>query len=250
VLGGPLPGLRPGDRSPARRDGHRIEHRRNARSNTSTALFKIRQFAELLAQQACAYVGILATPEDEFTRVLGLLRDRRVATNDVLDLFHGIRRAGNAAVPEGQGTRSDALHHLRMARQLAVWFHRSFGSQSGFNPGPFLPPPDPAQASAELHQELERLRQRAAEQQQQAEEVRLTARQILLNSEEEARLRLRAEQEAKAAYDELAAAVSLAEESAAHLEAEREQFRQQLAEIQARTAANAPEAVRAVVAQA
>src|SRR3954452_3595309 len=69
----------------------------------STALFKLRQFAELLAQQACAYVGVFTTAEDDLVKVLNLLRERRVATADVLDLFHGIRKAGNAAVHEGKG---------------------------------------------------------------------------------------------------------------------------------------------------
>lgn len=86
----------------------------------STALLKLRQFAELLAQQVCANVGIATTLADEFACVLSLLRDRGVAAPDILDMFHAIRKAGNAAVHEGKGTQSDALHHLRMARQLAV----------------------------------------------------------------------------------------------------------------------------------
>lgn len=216
----------------------------------STALFKLRQFAELLAQQACAYVGVLTTPEDDFTRVLGLLRDRRVATNDVLGLFHGIRKAGNAAVHEGQGTRSDALHHLRMARQLAVWFHRSFGTDPAFKPGPFLPPPDPAQASAELHQELERLRQQAVEQQRQAEQAAQEAQLAKLSAAQEADLRREAEGRAQVAYAELEAALSLAQESEARIATEREQFEQQLAAVQASSAAKPAEAVQAVVALA
>ena len=36
----------------------------------STAVFKLRQFAELLAQQACANVGIPTSLSDEFAAVL------------------------------------------------------------------------------------------------------------------------------------------------------------------------------------
>ncbi len=85
---------------------------------------KLRHFAELLARLAVAEVGVVTTSHDDFAAVLGMLRDRRAATGDILDLLHGIRKAGNAPAHEGQGTRSDALHHLRMAGQLAVWFHR------------------------------------------------------------------------------------------------------------------------------
>ncbi len=86
----------------------------------STALFKLRQFAELLARQACANVGIATSPVDDQPTVLNLLRDRPVAAVDTLDLFHALRKTGNAAVHEIKGTQSDALHHLRMARQLAM----------------------------------------------------------------------------------------------------------------------------------
>jgi len=209
----------------------------------STALFKLRQFAEMLAQQACAYLGIATTPEDDFGKVLGFLRDSRAATTDLMDLFHGIRKAGNAAVHEGKGTRSDALHHLRMARQLAIWFHRSFGNAPSFKPGPFLPPPDPTQASAELHEELERLRQQVVEQQLQVEQVQLTAGQ-------EAALRQQAEQRAQAAYEELNVALSLAEESDARLPQEKAQFEQQLAQVQAQMAEKPAQQVQVVVEQA
>lgn len=216
----------------------------------STALFKLRQFAELLAQQACAYVGAFTAPEDDFARVLNLLRERRVATADVLDLFHGLRKAGNAAVHEGKGTRSDALHQLRMARQLAVWFHRAFGNDPAFRPGPFLPPPDPAQAGAALHQELERLRQQVVEQQRQAELAAQEARQAQLTAAQEAELRRQSERRAESAYAELHTALALAEETEARLSAERQQFEQQRAGLQAAAAARPAEAVQAVVAQA
>lgn len=114
----------------------------------STALFKLRQFAELLARQACANVGIATSPADDQVAVLNLLRDRRAAAADTLDLFHALRKTGNAAVHEGKGTQSDALHHLRMARQLAIWFDRSFGN-SKQSYGPFVPPPNPATAMTE-----------------------------------------------------------------------------------------------------
>jgi type I restriction enzyme R subunit len=218
--------------------------------DSPTALFKLRQFAELLAQQACAYVGILTTPRDEFTRVLGLLRDRRAATIDVLDLFHGLRKAGNAAVHEGRGTRSEALHQLRMARQLAVWFHRSFANDAAFAPGPFLPPPDPAQAGAELRDELERLRTQVVEHRQLAEQSAEQARQATLTAAQEAELRRQAEARAEATYGELKAALSLAEETEDQLAAERTRFQLQLAGVQAAAAAQPAEVAQAVVAQA
>ena len=211
--------------------------------DANLALIRLRQFAELLAQQAAAYVGILTTEEDDFVAVLNRLRERRVVTSDLLDLFHGLRKAGNAAVHSHVGSRSDALHQLRMARTLGVWFHRSFGNDKNFKPGPFLPPPDPAQASRELTEELERLRNQVVDQRQEADRATQTASQ-------EAELRRKAEADAKRAYDELTAALALAEESETRLNAERNQFHQQLATLQATVAAEAVETVEAVVEQA
>jgi type I restriction enzyme R subunit len=211
--------------------------------DATLALIRLRQFAELLARQAAAHVGVMTTDEDDFVAVLNWLRERRAVTADTLDLFHGIRKAGNAAVHSHTGTRSEALHQLRMARTLGVWFHRSFGKDKRFKPGPFLPPPDPAQASRELTEELERLRQKVVDQRQEAEKASLNAAQ-------EAELRRKAEGEARRAYDELTAALALAEESEARLTAERARFQEQLAALQASVAAEPAEAVEAVVEQA
>jgi hypothetical protein len=45
-----------------------------------------------------------------------------------------------------------------MARELAVWFQRSFGNNRKFEPGPFRPPSEPKKAEAPLHAEMQRLR--------------------------------------------------------------------------------------------
>jgi hypothetical protein len=44
------------------------------------------------------------------------------------DLFHGLRKVGNAASHDLHGDAREALHQLRVARELGVWFHRAFGN--------------------------------------------------------------------------------------------------------------------------
>lgn len=215
----------------------------------STALVKLRQFAELLARLALAEFGVEAAPQDEFAAVLATLRDRRVAAGDVLDLFHGIRKAGNAAAHEGRGERSDALHHLRMARQLAVWFHRAFGTNPALAAGPFVPPPDPAHATQELNRELDRLRQVAAEQERKAEEVGRAADDAVTAATREAEARRRAEEAAARAYAELTTAFALAEETSAQLAQERRAFEERLAEVQAAAAGRPAEQTAASLAK-
>ncbi|MEO2035795.1 MAG: DUF4145 domain-containing protein [Planctomycetaceae bacterium] len=206
----------------------------------NTALIKLRQFSELLAQQTAACSGVTVAEDASQIDVLNSLWDAHVVTGEVSSLFHDLRKAGNRAVHHHSGTRSEALHQLRMARTLAVWFHRAFGKNPHFKAGPFVPPPDPAQVENELAAELERLRQQLAEQQQEVEAVKVVA-------DSEAELRELAEQEAKTAYQDLEAALELAQESEELLKAD---FQQQLAATQEVAMAAPAETQQAVIQQA
>ena len=121
-------------------------------------LFKLRQFGEALAQRAAAQVGLFTDPEEAQQGRIERLFDRGVIGATQRALFHDLRRVGNVAVHEGKADHSEALHQLRMARELAVWFQRSFGNNRKFAPGPFIPPAEPQRAEAALHEALARLR--------------------------------------------------------------------------------------------
>jgi type I restriction enzyme R subunit len=124
----------------------------------TVTLFKLRQFGEVLAQRAAARVGLFFGPQEGQQQLIDRLWEKKVIGATQKSLFHDLRRAGNAAVHDGAGDHSDALHQLRMARELAVWFQRSFGNNRKFDPGPFVPPAEPGKADGALHAELERLR--------------------------------------------------------------------------------------------
>lgn len=213
----------------------------------NTALIKLRQFSEVLAKLAAAQVGAYLSAEDNLIDVLDRLREAGVLTPDVAQLFHALRKAGNSAAHEHQGTQGEALHQLRMARTLGIWFHRAFGGDKNFKAGPFVPPPDPAQASQEIAAELERLRQEAAEHQAAVATARQTAAQ-------EAERRAKAEADAKTAYDELAAALALAEETEVRATAEKrrldrleEELAKQQAEAKAAPAAKVEAKIKLAV---
>lgn len=91
--------------------------------------------------------------------MLRRLKYERAAPKEVLDLFHQLRTVGNRATHDNVGDHGDALANLKIARQLAIWFHRTFGSDPKFSPGSFVPPPDPNATTQYLRDELERLRQ-------------------------------------------------------------------------------------------
>ena len=205
----------------------------------NTAIIKLRQFSEVLAKHAAAQTGLYLSTEDSFADVLSRLQECGVLSSEVSQLFHALRKAGNAAAHEHHGSQAEALHQLRMARTLGIWFHRAFVNDKNFKPGPFVPPPDPAQTSQEIAAELDRLRKVAADLQAVASLAQKTAA-------DEAQSRAKAESDAKTAYDELAFALALVEETEQRAAAESLLLGQELAEEQAK-AKSAPEQVQAKI---
>ncbi len=203
----------------------------------STCLIKLRQMGEVMAQRLAARLGLYTSSADNMVDLLGQLGDKGVQ-REVLDLFHGLRKAGNAAAHSLQGDPAQALHHLKMARQLAIWFYRTCHDRA-FKPQPFVPPPDPKNETAALAQELESLRKEAAKHRTAAEKAASAAA-------EEARQRLTAEERARKETEDRALWEALAEESG------REQARlaDELAKLQAAATQAPPATVLAVVEQA
>ena len=186
-----------------------------------TCLMKLRQFGELLAQQVAARAGVFADTDEGQAELLGRLKRETAYPRDVIDLFHDLRRVGNDAVHQNRGDHATALAGLKVARQLAVWFHRSFGDQA-FRAGPFQPPRAPPDATALLRDELERLR---------AEHIAsLSIADAAASAAAEAEnARRSAEERAQAQADERAVWEALATETEARLLAVQEE----LARIQA-----------------
>ena len=178
----------------------------------TTCLMKLRQFAEVLAQRAAAILGLSTSADQSQVDLIRALDSRGALTVEVRQVLHELRRTGNMAAHEARGSHSQALHGLKLARALAVWFHRSFGKERTFSPGPFIPPPDPVQETRALARELERLRSELAQAKLGAEAARAAA-------EEEARRRLTAEERARKDAEDRAVWQALAEEAEAKLKA-------------------------------
>lgn len=126
------------------------------------ALIKLRQLGEFIAKEVAATHGLLPSSSTTFDDVLRTLRVRAILPQEVGDLFHHLKRAGNAAAHEDRGTSSEALNGLKIARTLAIWFHRTYGGAPNFKPGPFVPPTPPADAAAPLLAEIQTLRKAVA----------------------------------------------------------------------------------------
>jgi type I restriction enzyme R subunit len=88
------------------------------------SLITIRRFGELCAQVVAARSGLLTDAGEPQAELLRRLRVDGNYPRSVLDLFHKLRIAGNAATHDHIGDHSTALACLKMARQLGIWFYR------------------------------------------------------------------------------------------------------------------------------
>ncbi len=122
----------------------------------NTCLLKVRQFAELLAQTVAANVGMYADSSETQLDLLRRLEASGSLNREVASAFHSIRRVGNDANHNPTGSSGDALTALKLARSLGVWYHRVTRDPS-FKGGPFVPPQPPADTSAVVAKELDRL---------------------------------------------------------------------------------------------
>lgn len=136
----------------------------------NTALLKLRQLTELLAQLVATKVGIYASRDEAQYDLLRRLQDQGILPREIAQLFGEVRRAGNAASHAIVGDHRTALAILRITWQLGVWFHRTFAN-AAFKSGPFVPPAPPMDESDELRAELATLAKALAEHQAAHNEV-------------------------------------------------------------------------------
>ena len=168
----------------------------------NTAQFKLRQFGELLAQLTAARFGLQVSAQDAQADVLRRLKLECAIPREVSDLFHTLRLTGNRAVHEIREDHSSALAGLKIARQLAIWFVRTF-HESNRQFGPFVPPRPPALVGDESAQEIQQLKQALAATQTEAERLRAAAEDAELARRSAAEIAEDAHQE-RAAWEQLA----------------------------------------------
>ena len=195
-------------------------------ADPNTTLFKLRQLAEALAQEIAAHCGLIIQSQTTQADLLFLIGRELTLDPIVLNLFHGLRKAGNNAVHQFRTRHKEALAGLKVARDLTVWYHRFFGKGcEQFSPEPFNVPVDP---SAELNQLQEQIAQLKA--------ALTSANSQLDHNQELSSLLAREKQE----YQELAElmdneAKELARQAEEHqrvLEAQQQEFERKLAALQ------------------
>ncbi|MFO0618498.1 MAG: type I restriction-modification system endonuclease [Polyangiaceae bacterium] len=205
-------------------------------ADPTITLWKLRQFGEVLAQRAAAKYGVFV-PNEPQQQLIDRLYDRGIITSLPRGLLHDLRRTGNVAVHEGKGTHAEALHHLKVARELGVWFQRSYGNNKKFDPGPFVPPPEPAKADQALHEQIALLKSEVEKRAKELEAAQAAIAEAKAAADAEAAKKLSAEQLAAKAREDAAIWEALANESSDASAAEKAALQEQTKKLQAELAA-------------
>lgn len=211
---------------------------RNYHDDPNTAVIKLRQFGEAIAKHLAAVFNIESGISQTQADLLKTLQVRRLIDRNVAELLHYLRKEGNTAAHEYQTTSLQAKSALKIARELALWFHRSFGGASAatFKAGPFQEPvlQDYAGQIAELSSALK----------QKTSEVQVAYEAV----EAERRARAEAEVSAESVAKEKALWEQLAQAEEQERIALMKSFEAKLAEIQADAAHQTPADSSAIAA--
>lgn len=126
----------------------------------ASCVLKLRLLAEALMQDVASRIGLrLQQPtQAELLRAV----DQRLGLDpQVRQMFHLLRVRGNEAAHQADHSirHREGLEALKVAREVALWFHRSFGPQPDYKPGPFILPDDPSQRLVDLQQQITTLKQ-------------------------------------------------------------------------------------------
>ncbi|WP_249976308.1 type I restriction-modification system endonuclease [Vreelandella olivaria] len=128
-------------------------------SDPNTTLIKLRQLGEALAQHMAALSGVEFDNQTSQADLLYRLNRELHLEPQVKELFHTLRIEGNKATHQFRTRHKEAMDGLKLARELAIWFHRSFGKAgTAFKPDPFVPPADPSAQLRQLQSDIENLR--------------------------------------------------------------------------------------------
>lgn len=196
-------------------------------ADPNTTLIKLRQLGEALAQDVAARAGIEFSGETTQADLLFRLGREISLDPTVRGLFHTLRIEGNKATHQFRTLHKEAMDGLKVARELAVWFHRSFGAAgSGFKAGPFAPPQDPSAELRELQVEIDGLRADLASKHQALDSNQQLSELLQREKQQFAEL-------ARRMQDDLTASIELAEEQGAVVDQLKLDFESRLKALQA-----------------
>ena len=170
----------------------------------SSCVLKLRLLAESLTQEMASRLDIRLVQPTQ-AELLRAVDNRLGLDPQVRQMFHLLRQRGNVAAHEVRhdiGYR-EGLEALKVAREVAVWFHRTFGHQPDFKPGPFVLPSDDSQKLLDLQKQIAQL-QGALQKAETAQADQARMQQLLQAQAEQERQMAQHAQQERSIYEDLA----------------------------------------------
>ncbi|MBV8657849.1 MAG: type I restriction-modification system endonuclease [Burkholderiales bacterium] len=170
-----------------------------------SAVVKLRLLSEAIAQEIASRVGVTIQPRQTQLELLNAIQRQFNLDPQIQQFFHRLRQTGNTAAHEVShkiGYR-EGMDAIKLAREIAVWFHRTFGKQPDFKPGAFVLPDDPSRKLLELQQQISQLNTQLNEAQSATSQQAEMAQLLAAEAEQERVLKARAVEE-NAIYQQLA----------------------------------------------
>lgn len=133
---------------------------KNLSFDPPTTIGKLRLLFEYIAKRICEYEVIDDSDLTQNDRLFKL-KQEAILPQRVLDMFHSVRISGNKAVHYNIGSEDEALLRLKQARNVSVWFYKSYINPD-FEEFEFIKPStdnDDSHELEELEQKLKALQE-------------------------------------------------------------------------------------------
>ena len=98
--------------------------------DTNTSLFRMRLFGEKMVETIFEIHQLDFPYENNAFRRLELLKDEAILEDNILSLFHTIRKSGNQAVHAGKQAEESAMGLLYSSFKIAKWFYETYSDEA------------------------------------------------------------------------------------------------------------------------
>ncbi|WJE30607.1 type I restriction-modification system endonuclease [Bacillus altitudinis] len=169
---------------------------RNIYIDPNTTIGKLRQLGEMIAKAVVASDGIKEVTGTTQADRLHTMRREGLIEDEILDIFHLLRKKGNDAIHNASyGTTEESLHLLALAYQLSIWFMEVYVDWE-FNAPKFVEPLK-EMATLHLHEQIKQLQAEIEEKEKVLEEqlevisVKEVEKEVRIQRKEKSRNHLR-----------------------------------------------------------
>ena len=145
-------------------------------SDSNSALMKLGMIGETIINLMFTYDRVPLPAENTAVKRIDTLFREGLLTQDLVDIFHALRKTRNSAVHENYASVPQAKTLLQMAHSLCEWFMQTYGDW-GYLPKPFVMPEEQSAVVSNKQEEETEAEKLAAEAQAKAAATEAVAKE-------------------------------------------------------------------------